>query len=519
MEPSKEAASAGPVMTMENGGQVLDTIDRLKAKEKNGALTMDEQIELHHNENILARTQVTNLEAKQKALSKLPKPRELHSTELAALAKAKAMLARPWPGTAPATSTQSSSGSLPPGDTSTTHGVIPPTGSSNASSSSQAGTGNTTGTTATGGRTSTASSGDTPAPGGATHTTNGVAAPPVGYGNPIPEDTTHPEHIELAKRRAENLELIAGKRDLTQDEQDIYDNALRVRDRNAPTQPGDRNSPLPKGSRDTSNPQDLVMAGGDGPSSQTQDAAVDAPPPAAPAEPTNAIGSTINAPGSANRDAPTASAGTPTPPSPTGPAESSQTAGTSAPTNVGPSSGSIPPATASGNATTIASNASGSTSSPPSTSPAPSSSGTTNTPPTSYPPIDYDHIVGGDVNALGTKVTGGHSLHRGDVRIIPGTELPPNAAGVYRAHVQIKHPTTGVWITKVNHNGTPIVNTMFPKSWTEHKIKAEVDAAWANPSKVITGNRWMSVTPSGVRIIGYINISPHLNRVTAYPDY
>lgn len=35
MEPSKEAASAGPVMTMENGGQVLDTIDRLKAKEKN----------------------------------------------------------------------------------------------------------------------------------------------------------------------------------------------------------------------------------------------------------------------------------------------------------------------------------------------------------------------------------------------------------------------------------------------------------------------------------------------------
>jgi len=203
MEPSREAAAAGQVMTLENAPQVLGDIERLKTKEKNGALTKDEQIDLHHAENLLARAQVTNLEAKQKALSKLAAPRDLHSTELEALAKAKSMLARPWPGTAPkpepqttAPTTQSSS-SLPPGDTSTTHGVTPPTGTA---TSSQAGTGDTTGTAATGSTTSTASSGDTTAPGG-THTTNGVAAPPVGHGNRIPEDTTHPEHIDLANRR------------------------------------------------------------------------------------------------------------------------------------------------------------------------------------------------------------------------------------------------------------------------------------------------------------------------------
>jgi hypothetical protein len=334
---------------------VLGDIERLKSKEQNGGLTKDEQINLHHAENLLARSQVTNLEAKQKALSKLPTPRDLHSTELAALAKAKAMLARPWPGTAPkpesqattAATTQSSSGSLPPRDTSTTHGVIPPAGTA---TSSQAGTGDTTGSTATGSTTSTASSGDTtaPAPGSGTHTTNGVTAPPVGHGNRIPEDTTHPEHIDLAKKRVENLAKIARKRPLDSHEQGIYDNALRVRDRNAPAQPGDRNSPLPPGSRNTSNPDDLAMAGDqdalvpvtpDGEDAHL-DAAADAPPPAASAQPANAIGSAINGPSTANPDAPTASAGPPTTPPQSGPAAASQAGGITASSSAIQSSGS-----------------------------------------------------------------------------------------------------------------------------------------------------------------------------------
>jgi|GEM_PF-6149565 len=178
-------------------------------------------------------------------------------------------------------------------------GVTPPAGNSSDNLTSTA---NADGTTVT------ASSGDSTSPGGSTHTTNGVAAPPVGYGNRIPEDTTLPEHIDLATRRVENLGKIAAKRKLNPHEQDIYDNALRIRDRNTPAQPGDRNNPLPQGSRDTPNPQDLVMAGGDAPISQSQSAAAAAPPPASPAQPAHAIGSTINGPSIANPDSPRASA-------------------------------------------------------------------------------------------------------------------------------------------------------------------------------------------------------------------
>ena len=205
-----------------------------------------------------------------------------------------------------------------------------------------------------------------------------------------------------------------------------------------------------------------------------------------------------------------------------------QTTGTTIPSSSSPANGSPPPANASASAPATLSGSSGAGTTPsasssalPSTSasappiPANPASGTATS---SYPPIDHDHIIGGDAGSQG-RVTGGHSLQRGDVQIIPGTESSPNAVGVYKAHVQIRHPATGVWITKVRQNGQPMTNTMFPKNWSEQKIKAEVDAAWASPSKVINGDRWTSVTPSGVKIIGYINTAPHLNRVTAYPDY
>lgn len=55
---------------------------------------------------------------------------------------------------------------------------------------------------------------------------------------------------------------------------------------------------------------------------------------------------------------------------------------------------------------------------------------------------------------------------------------------------------------------------MFPKSWSEAKVKAEVDAAWNSPDKVVIGDMWTATTPSGVKVEGYI--SP---RVTVYPVY
>ena len=50
--------------------------------------------------------------------------------------------------------------------------------------------------------------------------------------------------------------------------------------------------------------------------------------------------------------------------------------------------------------------------------------------------IDYEHVIGGDENHLG-KVTGGHSLLRGDVRIVKKIGEPAKN-GVYRATVEIK---------------------------------------------------------------------------------
>jgi hypothetical protein len=136
----------------------------------------------------------------------------------------------------------------------------------------------------------------------------------------------------------------------------------------------------------------------------------------------------------------------------------------------------------------------------------------TATPGTALPsasPIDYDHVIGADYNKNG-QPTGGHSLLKNDVRIVPGTETAPDPYGVYRAAVQMPDPNNaGAWITK-----SASVNTMFPKNWTEAQIKAEVDAAWNSPNKVVSGTKWQSVTPSGVKVSGYTT-----PRTTVFPIY
>ena len=53
---------------------------------------------------------------------------------------------------------------------------------------------------------------------------------------------------------------------------------------------------------------------------------------------------------------------------------------------------------------------------------------------------------------------------------------------------------------------------MFPNSWTANRIKVEVDAAFQN--KVVLGNKWTGVTPSGVRVEGYL-----IPKTTVYPIY
>ncbi|HAY42340.1 MAG TPA: hypothetical protein DCY59_01755, partial [Micrococcaceae bacterium] len=123
-------------------------------------------------------------------------------------------------------------------------------------------------------------------------------------------------------------------------------------------------------------------------------------------------------------------------------------------------------------------------------------------------PIDYDgHILSAEIKANG-NVVGGHSLVGGDIRVIAGTEGVPNSVGVYKAKIEVADPRNpGVYLPKGNNKGE---STMFPKGWSGDKIKMEVDAAYSG--RVINGNVWEGVTPSGVRVRGYLT-----PKVTVFP--
>ena len=124
--------------------------------------------------------------------------------------------------------------------------------------------------------------------------------------------------------------------------------------------------------------------------------------------------------------------------------------------------------------------------------------------------IDYEHVIGGDENSQG-KVTGGHSLLRGDVRIVKKIGSPAKN-GVYRASIEVRKKD-GTWQAKTSNGG---VNTMFPENWDEARIIDEINSAWENRKdlKGRDNNMWQGISKSGVLIRGYK--SP---RITAYPVY
>ena len=125
--------------------------------------------------------------------------------------------------------------------------------------------------------------------------------------------------------------------------------------------------------------------------------------------------------------------------------------------------------------------------------------------------IDYDHIIGGDISSNGEKVTGGHTLLKGDVRIVKKIGAP-SKNGVYKASVEIKRPD-GTWQRKTSNGG---VNTMFPANWNEARVIEEINSAWENRKdlKGRDNNMWQGISKSGVLIRGYK--SP---RITAYPVF
>ena len=125
--------------------------------------------------------------------------------------------------------------------------------------------------------------------------------------------------------------------------------------------------------------------------------------------------------------------------------------------------------------------------------------------------IDYDHIFGGDISSNGEKVTGGHTLLKGDVRIVKKIGAP-SKNGVYKASVEIRKPD-GTWQKKTSNGG---VNTMFPESWDETRVIDEINSAWENRKdlKGRDNNMWQGISKSGVIMRGYK--SP---RITAYPVF
>ncbi|HHE3517577.1 TPA: EndoU domain-containing protein, partial [Pasteurella multocida] len=59
-------------------------------------------------------------------------------------------------------------------------------------------------------------------------------------------------------------------------------------------------------------------------------------------------------------------------------------------------------------------------------------------------------------------------------------------------------------------------STMFPRTWTEDRLKVELEHAFRNRSRVAdTENKWSGTTKSGVKVEWVINKEGYLS--TVYP--
>ncbi|HED4415464.1 EndoU domain-containing protein [Pasteurella multocida] len=91
--------------------------------------------------------------------------------------------------------------------------------------------------------------------------------------------------------------------------------------------------------------------------------------------------------------------------------------------------------------------------------------------------------------------------------------------GVYEARVLIPNPkaqtdpTAPKFLEKKGNEG---VSTMFPKTWTEDRLKVELEHAFRNRSRVPkTEDKWSGTTKSGVKVEWVINKDGYLS--TVYP--
>lgn len=127
-------------------------------------------------------------------------------------------------------------------------------------------------------------------------------------------------------------------------------------------------------------------------------------------------------------------------------------------------------------------------------------------------PVDYDHILDGNLNKRG-EGAGGHYLRSDNVRVVEVTK-GPDRNGVTQGMVEIRDPATGKWVAKKAET------TFFPKDWTRRRVEMEIESAFANSTTKYRGGQpyWQGTSSSGVKIEGYYK-RPGGGAATAYPVY
>jgi Bacterial EndoU nuclease len=124
------------------------------------------------------------------------------------------------------------------------------------------------------------------------------------------------------------------------------------------------------------------------------------------------------------------------------------------------------------------------------------------------------HMLNGEVTSSRgvPRATGFHHQAPGteaNARIVPGTQTPPNARGVYRGTVEVKDPATGQWVRK------DADSTFFPKTWTRSEVRTAILEAFANRTDR-GGGVWTGRLSNGMVVTGYVD---RAGRVTsAYPE-
>ena len=126
--------------------------------------------------------------------------------------------------------------------------------------------------------------------------------------------------------------------------------------------------------------------------------------------------------------------------------------------------------------------------------------------------MNVKHIFHGEINQIGRAV-GFH--HRGSIGHQRYTRIrritkPRNAQGVYEAEVELYDPNRGGWIIK------PTRSTFFPDSWSRAQVLDEIRGAFNNRT-FTSGKKWNGISPSGLKIEGYLDNAGNIN--TAYPKY